>query len=386
MVQFANPARHDTDPSVRGIKSPGRKDLISSDNQNYISKDGDHSMKSREGTILCAAVFLILIILGAPSPSFAQYFARFPSGAAFRFDFMGPSEVDVGREFEYIAFAEHVSGTAAGTPLIRVTATPSPIITPIPPTIPEIPLYCDPNNCLFQLMTGVDQQSRKMKFMVDATATPGSVFILKVDVSDNGVGWQNEPDIRVRVKCPAGQQWDATANACTLITHPCPIGQHWDSATNACIPNPIVCTAPCTHLDPNTNTCVSTCTPGQQCDAASNQCVITCSPGMQRDPLTNTCVSACRADAQWNPDTMSCQTWLDRYMAWVISGVVVALVVIGILAVFLLTRKKPAPSPGYKPYYPTAPAAPTLKPGAPQAVKPAAHRPMVIARREEEKK
>ena len=66
--------------------------------------------------------------------------------------------------------------------------------------------------------------------------------------------------------------------------------------------------------------------------------------------------------------------------------VIAALVVIGILAVFLLTRKKPTPSPGYKPYYPTAPAAPMLKPGAPQAVKPAAHRPMVIARREEEKK
>jgi hypothetical protein len=179
------------------------------------------------------------------------------------------------------------------------------------------------------------------------------------------------------------QYYDFTiSQVCPAV---CPAGQQCDPATGTCVPK-LPCTAPCTHLDPNTNTCVSTCTPGQQCDAASNQCIITCSPGMQRDPLTNTCVSVCPADAQWNPDTKSCQTWLDRYMAWLISGVVVALVAIGILAVFLLTRKKPAPSPGYKPYYPTAPAAPALKPGGPQAVKPAAHRPMVIARREEEKK
>jgi len=339
-------------------------------------------MNPRNGTILCAAVFLIIMLSAAPS--FAQYFARFPSGSAFRFDFMAPTEVEAGREFEVIAFAEHVSGTPRGTPLIRITATPSPIIVPIAPSSGEMPTYCDPNWCLFVWMTGMDQESKKMKFMVDSTAAPGSVFILKVDVSDSGVGWQNEPDIRVRVKCPAGQQWDPNVNACTPV--PCPAGQHYDAASNTCVANTVTCTLPCTHLDPGTNTCVSACTPGQQCDAASNQCIILCSSGMQRDPLTNTCVSVCPADAQWNPDTRSCQTWLDRYMAWVISGVVVAMVAIGILAVFLLTRKKPAPTAGYKPYYPTAPAAPTLKPGAPQAVKPAAHRPMVIARREEEKK
>jgi len=342
-------------------------------------------MNPRNSTVLCVAVFLIVVL--SASPCFAQYYAYFPTGSAFRFSFMSPAEVDAGMEFVVIVFAEHVSGTRAGTPLFRVTATPSPIIIPIQPTSGEMPMFCDPNWCwLPGPLTGIDQESAKMRFMVDPTAAPGSVLILKVDVSDAGVGWQNEPDIRVRVKCPAGQHWDATANACVLDTHTCPAGQHWDPATNTCVVTPVQCTAPCTHLDPNTNTCVSTCTPGQQCDAASNQCIITCSPGMQRDPLTNTCVSVCPADAQWNPDTKSCQTWLDRYMAWLISGVVVALVAIGILAVFLLTRKKPAPSPGYKPYYPTAPAAPMLKPGAPQAVKPAAHRPMVIARREEEKK
>jgi hypothetical protein len=336
-------------------------------------------MNPKNGTILCIAAFLIVVL--SASPCFAQYYAVFPGGAAFRFNFMAPNEVDAGREFEVIAFAEHVSSTPRGTPLIRITATPSPIIVPIPPSSGEVPMYCDPNWCLFPWMVGMDQESRKMKFMVDPTAAPGSVFILKVDVSDNGVGWQNEPDIRVRVKCPAGQQWDATANACTLITHTCPAGQHWDSATNACIPNPIVCTAPCTHLDPNTNTCVSTCTPGQQCE--NNQCMIPCPLGTQRDLQTNSCV--CPAGQQWNSDKKSCEP-TGIAMEWIISGVVVALVAIGILAVFLLTRKKPAPSAGYKPYYPTAPAAPTLKPGAPQAVKPAAHRPMVVARREEEKK
>jgi hypothetical protein len=227
-------------------------------------------------------------------------------------------------------------------------------------------------------MTGMDQESKKMKFMVDPTATPGSVFILKVDVSDNGAGWQNEPDIRVRVKCPAGQQWDPNANACGVP--PCPTGQHYDPASNTCVPNVVTCTLPCTHLDPGTNTCVSTCTTGQQCE--NNQCMIPCPPGTQRNAQTNSC--DCPSGQRWNSDKNSCENIFD--WTWVYLGVVVALVAVGILAVFLLTRKKPTPTAGYKPYYPTAPAAPTLKPGAPQAVKPAAHRPMVIARREEEKK
>jgi len=335
-------------------------------------------MNPKNGTILCAAIFLVVVL--STSPCFAQYFAVFPSGAAFRFNFMTPIEVEAGREFEVIAFAEHVSSTPRGTPLIRITATPSPIIIPIPPSSGEMPMYCDPNWCLFPWMVGMDQESKKMKFMVDPTAAPGSVFILKVDVSDNGVGWQNEPDIRVRVKCPAGQHWDATANACVLDTHTCPAGQHWDPATNTCVVTPPQCTAPCTRLDPNTNTCVSTCSPGQQCE--NNQCMAPCPLGTQRNPQTNSC--DCPSGQRWNPDKNSCENLFD--WTWVYLGVVAVIIVIGIAAVFLLTRKKPAPSAGYKPYYPTAPAAPMLKPGAPQAVKPAAHRPMVIARREEEKK
>jgi len=335
-------------------------------------------MNPKNGTVLCIAAFLIVVL--SASPCFAQYYAVFPGGAAFRFNFMAPNEVDAGREFEVIAFAEHVSSTPRGTPLIRITATPSPIIIPIPPSSGEVPMYCDPNWCLFPWMVGMDQESKKMKFMVDPTAAPGSVFILKVDVSDNGVGWQNEPDIRVRVKCPAGQHWDATANACVLDTHTCPAGQHWDPATNTCVVTPPQCTAPCTRLDPNTNTCVSTCSPGQQCE--NNQCMAPCPLGTQRNPQTNSC--DCPSGQRWNPDKNSCENLFD--WTWVYLGVVAVIIVIGIAAVFLLTRKKPAPSAGYKPYYPTAPAAPMLKPGAPQAVKPAAHRPMVIARREEEKK
>jgi len=338
-------------------------------------------MNPKNGTVLCIAAFLIVVL--SASPCFAQYYAVFPGGAAFRFNFMAPNEVDAGREFEVIAFAEHVSSTPRGTPLIRITATPSPIIIPIPPSSGEVPMYCDPNWCLFPWMVGMDQESKKMKFMVDPTAAPGSVFILKVDVSDNGVGWQNEPDIRVRVKCPPGQQWDTATNTCKIVPCPacqqldpatntckpiqCPAGQPCDVATNTCKVPPVTCNAPCTRLDPNTNTCISACTLGQVCE--NGQCLIPCSPDAQRNPLTN-----------------ACETWLDRNSVWVISSIVVALVAIGILAVFLLTRKKPAPSAGYKPYYPTTPAAPMLKPGAPQAVKPAAHRPMVIARREEEKK
>ena len=336
-------------------------------------------MNPRNSTVLCVAVFLIVVL--SASPCFAQYYAYFPTGSAFRFSFMSPAEVDAGMEFVVIVFAEHVSGTRAGTPLFRVTATPSPIIIPIQPTSGEMPMFCDPNWCwLPGPLTGIDQESAKMRFMVDPTAAPGSVLILKVDVSDAGVGWQNEPDIRVRVKCPAGQHWDATANACVLDTHTCPAGQHWDPATNTCVVTPPQCTAPCTRLDPNTNTCVSTCSPGQQCE--NNQCMAPCPLGTQRNPQTNSC--DCPSGQRWNPDKNSCENLFD--WTWVYLGVVAVIIVIGIAAVFLLTRKKPAPSAGYKPYYPTAPAAPMLKPGAPQAVKPAAHRPMVIARREEEKK
>jgi len=280
-----------------------------------------------------------------------------------------------------IFFAEHVSGTPTGTPLVRITATPSPIIIPITPAGGEFPMYCDPNWCLFPWMTGLDQESKKMKFMVDASATPGSVFILKVDVSDNGVGWVNEPDIRVRVKCLPGWQWNTATNRCEPLTCPacqqldpasstckpiqCPAGQPCDVATNTC--KPVICNAPCTHLDPNTNTCVSACTLGQVCE--NGQCVIPCSPDAQRNPLTN-----------------ACETWLDRNSVWVISSIVVALVAIGILAVFLLTRRKPRPSAAYKPMYPMGPAPTTLKPGTPGAMKPATHLPRVVARREEEKK
>jgi hypothetical protein len=79
-------------------------------------------------------------------------------------------------------------------------------------------------------------------------------------------------------------------------------------------------------------------------------------------------------------------TWL-----WLATALIVVLVVFGIVAVLLLTRRKPsAPPVGYKPV--SAPPQPlTLKPGAPQpppsqAIKPGAHVPRVVARREEEKK
>ena len=89
----------------------------------------------------------------------------------------------------------------------------------------------------------------------------------------------------------------------------------------------------------------------------------------------------CPFGTECDPATYSCIT-----SAWVWTLPVVVLVVIGIVAVFLLTRRKPPPAAAaYKPF-PAAPQPVTLKPGAPQAVKPVAHVPRVVARREEEKK
>jgi hypothetical protein len=72
---------------------------------------------------------------------------------------------------------------------------------------------------------------------------------------------------------------------------------------------------------------------------------------------------------------------------WILIGVIVVLVAVGIVAVFMLTRRKPSRAAApFKPYYPTAPPPAGLKPAAPEAIKPAAHAPRVVARREEEKK
>jgi len=82
--------------------------------------------------------------------------------------------------------------------------------------------------------------------------------------------------------------------------------------------------------------------------------------------------------------------WTDQALIATLGSVII-LVVVGIAAVLLLTRRKPSPpAVGYKPMMP--PAQPfTLKPGAPQpppsqVIKPAAHIPRVVARREEEKR
>jgi hypothetical protein len=183
--------------------------------------------------------------------------------------------------------------------------------------------------------------------------------------------------------CPANQQCDPATGTCVPKQCPvCTAGQQCDSATGTCVPK--TCTAPCTHLDPNTNTCVSTCSPGQQCDLASNQCY--CSTGQEWNPDTRTCTvisQPCSFGMEWDPTSKTC-----AISPTLIMGVVAVLVAIGILAVFFLTRRKPSPpAPAYKPY-PAAPAPVTLKPGAPQAMKPGPppHVPRVVARREEEKK
>jgi hypothetical protein len=238
----------------------------------------------------------------------------------------------------------------------------------------------------FPLYIGTAGSSSNVGPFPRGTADPEGKYAWRIGmmalVCSGGCRWFWSQSIQYynfkQTACPSGTVWDPSTNACT--PQPCPAGQHWDPASNTCVANPPVCTLPCTRLDPGTNTCVSTCTTGQQCE--NNQCLIPCPPGTQRNPQTNSC--DCPSGQRWNPDKNSCESVFE--WTWVYLGVVVAIIAIGIVAVFLLTRKKPAPSPGYKPYYPTAPAAPTLKPGAPQAVKPAAHRPIVIARREEEKK
>lgn len=73
---------------------------------------------------------------------------------------------------------------------------------------------------------------------------------------------------------------------------------------------------------------------------------------------------------------------------WVLISaiaLVVVLVVVGITAVFLLTRRKPSPpAVPYKPISPP-PQPVTLKPAPPQAIKPGAHVPRVVGRRQEKK-
>jgi hypothetical protein len=97
------------------------------------------------------------------------------------------------------------------------------------------------------------------------------------------------------------------------------------------------------------------------------------------------------ASASTTTTTTTTTTWWTDQALIATLGLVIILVVVGIAAVLLLTRRKPSPpAVGYKPMMP--PAQPfMLKPGAPQpspsqAIKPGAHVPRVVARREEEKK
>lgn len=72
----------------------------------------------------------------------------------------------------------------------------------------------------------------------------------------------------------------------------------------------------------------------------------------------------------------------DLYMIG--SIVIAALIMVGILAVFLMTRRRPATT-GYR-TYPVMPQPSSLKPGVQPAIKPqTAHIPRVIGRREEKK-
>jgi hypothetical protein len=310
-------------------------------------------MQHNAASILCITVFLWLVLSPIPGLAQGSFLITYPNLGSVRWYFNYPSEVDAGAVFVVIATGEHVPGSPGNTPALRVNSEPTPLVVPM-----STAADCDPNSCWFGWMVDNNQRSMRMQFSVSANAPPGQILVLKVDTADMGGPrpgiWQNVVDIQVKVK--------------TLPPPPPPPP-----------PPPVKCDAPCTHFDPNTNSCVSTCTPGQQCE--NNQCLTPCPAGMQRDPQTNSCV--CPAGLQWNPDTKSCERPFPT--EWIILGVVVALVAIGIVAVFMLTRRKPPPAAAYKPY-PAAPQPLTLKPGAPQAVKPVAHVPRVVARREEEKK
>jgi hypothetical protein len=190
--------------------------------------------------------------------------------------------------------------------------------------------------------------------------------------------------------CGGGTVWDPTTNSCI-----CPVGTQLDPISRTCNAIP-TCTGGMI-LDPTTNTCI--CPYGMQLDPISRTCnaIPTCTGGMILDPTTNTCIcpygmqldpntrtckpvpQVCSFGMEWDPTTNTCVL-----SSWVVVGVVVALVVVGIVAVFLLTRRRPSPPAAYKPY-PEAPQPVTLKPAAPQAIKPGAHVPRIVGRREEKK-
>ncbi len=365
---------------------------------------------------------MLLTLVASTVPAFAQVTVVFAGGASFRFSFMTPArnEAEAGKIFEIIAFAEHVPGSPAATLIVRVTSTPSPIVIPILPTSGEFPQYCDPNWCTFVWMTGGDQESVKMKFMIDSNAPPGQILILKVDATVTSSGlFQNVEDIRINVVpplCPAGMQRDPVTGQCIVPPQPCPTGTHHDPVTNTCIPD----------IPPDFTINVQDLQPQQvEAGQSATTTIVINTQNWRGDTITLT-VSAPGLVASVNPSSLTTSgtcslsvqvpndakdgivpikvvasgagkthEWSGALnikgvidWTWVIMGIVIALVAVGIVAVFLLTRKKPSPTAGaYKPYQTglAVPQAVALKPGVPQAVKPVTHVPRVVARREEKK-
>jgi hypothetical protein len=371
---------------------------------------------------------------------------------------MYSATVSAGARFEVTANAEHIAGSGAGWPYIRVSSEPSNIVFPLLPTSSEAPQYCNPNSCDFGWMRDVDSVSRIMRFQTDAKAPNGQLLLLKIDASNGGrapwvyvtditvtVGGVNRPlnvvaspqtieankpstvtvmlsglsqgdTATVALSGPGVSQMQTTSGTAPMQIQVTPTGSGsiMISATASGYQSG---TALITVLPPTPKPLTLTVSPSQV-DVGSQVPITINVIGLGQGDTATVTISGAGVSQTVPSVTGSTQTTIapteegqitvtasasgyqpaqPAYITakgtppippstWILIGVVVALVAIGIIAVFLLTRRKPTPSAGYKPYYPTAPAAPTLKPGAPQAVKPAAHRPMVVARREEEKK
>jgi len=229
-----------------------------------------------------------------------------------------------------------------------------------------------------------------MQFSVSSNAPPGQILVLKVDTRDMAgpATWQNVVDLQVTVKsiAPPPPPPPPPADFTITVQNPPPVtpGEstaatltisvtNWKGDTIVLSP---LATGVIANLNPSSlagtgSSTLSIQVPEDADPGAYSIRVLASGAGLGKEATCQLIVKA--RPIQW---------WQDPLV--IAAVLVVALVVVGIAVVFLLTRRKPSPPAAYKPY-PMAPQPVALKPAAPQAIKPGAHLPRVVGRREEKK-
>jgi hypothetical protein len=151
------------------------------------------------------------ILLSSPNINAQQFLLTFPGGASVRVYFEYPSTISPGSSFTVTAFAEHVVGSPALNLELRFSTQPIPYIRPS---------STDRVNIGF-LAAGA-QRSDRISFDVSPSTPRGAILVIKVDARDilgPPSPWQYVADLQITIP-PVTTTTTITTTTTPTITPP----------------------------------------------------------------------------------------------------------------------------------------------------------------------